>query len=347
MSLYERLASLEIEVERYRLERRAVVVGRDFERVTTTVVLEGGGLAGRGEDTGYTAADHDGWPEGLPLAGRRTLDDFSRALDGLTLFPRPPQADKAPRHRRWALESAALDLALRQAGRSLGEALGLPVRPVRFVVSTRDDIRPWLAADPALEFKLDPTPEWTRDLMEAYAATGRVRVLDLKGWYEGLEVGQPPDTALYAAVAGIFPDALIEDPAWTDATAAALAGAEGRLSWDAPVGSLADLDALPVEPRNLNVKPSRFGVLSRLLACVDACRERGIQCYGGGQFELGVGRENVQALASVFYAHGPNDVAPSDYNVGGARRGLPRSPLPPPAGPGLGGNAETIQPAAP
>ena len=40
-------------------------------------------------------------------------------------------------YRRWAFESAALDLALRQNGLGLGDALGRAERPVRFVVSTR------------------------------------------------------------------------------------------------------------------------------------------------------------------------------------------------------------------
>ena len=39
-------------------------------------------------------------------------------------------------YRRWAFESAALDLALRQAGRSLADVLGR-ARPLNFVVSMR------------------------------------------------------------------------------------------------------------------------------------------------------------------------------------------------------------------
>ena len=38
--------------------------------------------------------------------------------------------------------------------------------------------------------------------------------------------------------------------------------------------------------------------------------------YGGGQFELGHGREQIQRLASLFYADGPNDVAPSEQQRG-------------------------------
>ena len=36
--------------------------------------------------------------------------------------------------------------------------------------------------------------------------------------------------------------------------------------------------------------------------------------YGGGQFELGLGRGQIQYLASIFHPDGPNDVAPGGYN---------------------------------
>ena len=121
---------------------------------------------------------------------------------------------------------------------------------------------------------------------------------------------------------------MIED-AWLEGECRdALRGAEERLSFDAPVHSLADMDALAVTPRWLNVKPSRFGTLERLLECIEACEQRGVRMYGGGQFELGVGRRQIQVLASVFYPDTPNDVAPSVYNEGDPRPGLPRSPLP-------------------
>ena len=35
--------------------------------------------------------------------------------------------------------------------------------------------------------------------------------------------------------------------------------------------------------------------------------------YGGGQFELGPGRGQIQYLASVFHPDGPNDVAPTGF----------------------------------
>ena len=97
----------------------------------------------------------------------------------------------------------------------------------------------------------------------------------------------------------------------------------------------APINALPIEPRWLNVKPSRFGTVRKLVECIEACEERGVRMYGGGQFELGRGRLQIQRLASLFYADGPNDVAPSDYNAGGPNAQLPRSPLPPPEGVGF------------
>ena len=58
--------------------------------------------------------------------------------------------------------------------------------------------------------------------------------------------------------------------------------------------------------------------------------------YGGGQFELGQGRRQIQTLASVFYPDTPNDVAPSTYNLGVPSDDLPRSPLPALDGIGFG-----------
>ena len=314
MALVDAVRGLELEVESFATERRETAVSTEFVRVTTTVVLGGGGEAGRGEDVTYQAEAHDVFPA-LRERGRMTLDEYSRRLEAYGL------AD----YRRWAFESAGLDLALRQNGLSLGAALGREYRPVRFVVSTRLEIRPWLELYPELEFKLDPVSEWTEERMREIAATGRVRVLDLKGQYHGTPVDQPPDPLLYRAVVETFPDAIIEDAAMTDETREALRGAEGRLSWDAPIHSAADIEERA--PRHVNIKPSRFGTVARLLDAIDYSEANGIAMYGGGQFELGVGREQIQALASLFYPDSANDVAPGAYNEGQPRPGLPQSPL--------------------
>jgi hypothetical protein len=328
MALYDRLADLGLSLDGYTIERRQVDVSTKFTRVTTTVVMHGGGHRGQGEDVAYTADDHLDFPEALPLAGARSLREVSARLDAETLYPHEPAMEAARDYRRWAFESAALDLVLRQAGLSLAAAVGRTARPVRFVASTRGDIDGWMAADPALEFKLDPEESWDAALIAKLAATGRVRVLDLKSYYHGTGVDLEPDPVLYRAIATGFPDAVIEDPSLEGECREALRPADDRLSFDAPIHSLADVDALPVSPRWINIKPSRFGTVQRLLECIEACEERGIRMYGGGQFELGVGRRQIQALASVFYPDTPNDVAPGVYNEGDPRPGLPKSPLP-------------------
>jgi hypothetical protein len=332
--MYERLRGLELVVDGVRTEQRSVAVSSEFTRVTTLVVLSGRGAEGRGEDVTYTAEDHDWFPS-LEPAGATTLGAFSESLDGLTLFAGKPQMPASRDYRRWAFESAALDLALRQAGVSFAEALERGYRPLRFVVSTRGDAFAWLAAAPELELKLDPDNDWDRPFMQRLAATGRVRVLDLKAYYRGTAVDVEPDPVLYGNVVELFPDVVIEDASLEGECGDALRGQEARLSFDAPIHSVDDVRALAVDPGWMNIKPSRFGKLERLLECIDYCDANGIRLYGGGQFELDVGRRQIQALASLFYPDGPNDVAPSEYNAGGPRAGLPQSPLPAPTGPGF------------
>jgi hypothetical protein len=333
-ALWQSLAELRVGIDDWSVERRELTVSPEFTRVTTTVVLHGDGETGHGEDVTYTATDHDDFPNDQMLAGTWTLGEYARRVGELDLWPNDPQMPASTDYRRWAFESAALDLGLRQGGRSLGDALGREYRPVRFVASTRADIAPYRALDPDLEFKLDAEGDWTPELMQQLAATDRVRVLDLKAYYRGTSVDLDPDPKLYAAIAAAFPDVVLED-AWLEGDCReALRGAVERLSFDAPIHSWDDVEDLPLEPRWLNIKPSRFGTIAKLLECIEECEKRGIRMYGGGQFELGSGRLQIQKLASLFYPDGPNDVAPSVYNEGPSE-GLPKSPLLPPVGPGF------------
>jgi hypothetical protein len=335
-SLWQSLAASRVQIDDYSVERRELAVSDTFTRVTTTVVLRGGDATGEGEDVTYTAEDHEEFPAHEMLAGTWTLEEYCRRVEELDLWPAAePRMEASTDYRRWAFESAALDLALRQVGRSFAEAVARPYRPVRFVASTRSQIDPYLEFDPALEFKLDVDKGWDRALMERLAATDRVRVLDLKAYYRGTSVDLAPDPGLYRAVAESFPGVVIEDPWLEDGCREALAGAEDRLSFDAPIHAWSDVGELPLQPKWLNIKPSRFGSIKGLLDCIERCEAAGIAMYGGGQFELGPGRRQIQRLASTFYPDGPNDVAPAEYNDGPARAGLPASPLPPPVGDGF------------
>jgi hypothetical protein len=327
MALWEAVAGLTVRVDGYALRRHESQTPSGWTRVTTVVTLSGDGADGVGEDVTYDAAMHEDVPDGLMLAGTWSLEDFSHRLDEFE--------ELAEGFRRWAFESAALDLALRQNELGFGEALDRPERPVRFVVSTRMAPQRWLELAPDLEFKLDAENDWDRELLRGLRELDRVRVVDLKAYYRGTSVDLAPDPELYKALVEELPEAIIEDAWLDDGLRETLAGAEERLSFDAPVHSLKDLDGLPLEPRWLNVKPSRFGTVRELLATIEACEERGISMYGGGQYELGPGRLQIQRLASVFYPDGPNDVAPGDYNEGEPREGLAQSPLPPREEPGF------------
>jgi len=320
MALWDSVSGLEVKVDGYTLQRRESPTPSGWTRVTTMVTLFGAGTDGSGEDVTYDAAMHDGVPEELRLAGTWSLEDFSHHLDEFE--------ELTEGYRRWAFESAALDLGLAQREVGLGEALGRKEHPVRFVVSTRAAPQRWLAVAPELEFKLDAEKDWDRELLRELRELDRVRVVDLKAYYRGTTVDLAPDPELYRAVAEELPDVIIEDAWLEDGCREALAGAEDRLSFDAPVHSLEDLDGLPLKPRWLNVKPSRFGTVRELLKTIEACEERGISMYGGGQYELGPGRFQIQRLASIFYPDGPNDVAPHEYNEGEPRKGLPPSPRP-------------------
>jgi L-alanine-DL-glutamate epimerase-like enolase superfamily enzyme len=324
-SLWKRFAELPLEVDGYELERLEKPVTRGFTRVSTVVHLRGGGEEGLGEDITWYAEHHDREQASgavLPLAGSWTLASYSNALGMDDPW------------RRWAYESAALDLALRQAQTTLAEAAGREPRPVSFVISpglgtppTSAVVRRWLELDANHRFKLDPASEWTGELIGELAGTGAVVTADYKAYYG--DDGPQPDADLYRRVADGFPDAFLEDPALTDETELVLEPHRDRVTWDAPIHSVADVEKLVFPPRVLNCKPSRFGRLSELLAFYDHCEANGIGLYGGGMFELGPGRGQIQYLASLFHADAPNDVAPRAYNDPEPRPGLPGSPIEP------------------
>jgi L-alanine-DL-glutamate epimerase-like enolase superfamily enzyme len=339
VSTWEALAGLALEIEDYTLEPLQATVSSEFERKSTVIRLHCTGEEGLGEDVTYDAVDHDilqaAGPT-LPLAGRFTLASFCAHLAELELFDEPPQREVSARYRTWAYESAALDLALRQAGTTLHQALGREAHPVRFVVSLRlgepptlEPIRERLQLYPGLRFKLDPTSSWDEQLIAELVATGAVDSVDFKGYYHGSIVDQPADPVLYRRVAEAFPDAWIEDPALTPETDAVLGPHRERFSWDAPIHSIEDIETLQYPARMVNIKPSRLGGLRNLLDAYDYCSERAIGNYGGGQFELGVGRGQNQYLASLFHADAPNDVAPTGFNLPVPPADLPYSPLAP------------------
>ena len=128
MSDWDRVRQLKVRIDDYALERLEEDVSSDFTRVTTVIRMAGGGEEGIGEDVVYDAVDHDAAQEAgpvLPLLGSWTLEGLSNHLAGLDLFPgKEPERAVSRLYRRYAYESAALDLALRQADTSLHELVG-------------------------------------------------------------------------------------------------------------------------------------------------------------------------------------------------------------------------------
>jgi hypothetical protein len=341
---YDQIAALPVEIDSYELEPLELNVSSDFTRLSTLIRLRGGGEEGVGEDVTYQGLDHvalqDEGPT-LDLAGSHTIDSLAERLDGLDLFPAPPVMEVSRLYRRWAFESAALDLALRQAGRSLADVLEREPRPVNFVVSMRlalpgadepetaERVLRMLERYPGTRFKLDPTNTWTQELVDELAATGAIDSLDLKGFYKGTPVDVVTDPDLYRMVLEGFPDAWIEDPDVNDETRPILEPHAERITWDAPIHSVEEIEERPWRPKMVNIKPSRFGPLRSLFEAYDWCADNEVGAYGGGQFELGVGRGHIQYLASLFHPDTPNDTAPGGYNLPDFADDLPTSPLEP------------------
>src|SRR4051812_17840417 len=273
-SLWPRLPGLALVIEACEYDRLHAVLAHEFQRVTTHVRLVGAGADGLGEDVSVHVEDgsslHETRPS-LALEGEWTLAGFCEHLVTLELWSEPPEWDGALLFRNWAFESAALDLALRQAGRSLHDALGLEPRPVRFVNSlglgkepSIEPLRRRMGRSPGVRFKLDAEATWAAELVDEVAASGAVDTIDFKGHY-GFEVEDPEALgALYDRVLAAFPDTYLEDPHDLPEIAQRLGDQLDRVSYDAPIRSADDIGATPLPGRVVNVKPSRIGGLRRL-----------------------------------------------------------------------------------
>ncbi len=299
-ALRDALAALSLVVDEASCEPASVEVPTypGGLRPASTVTLAGGGARGRGEHVGWTdAVQARFWHDvpGLAPRGRWTLGAWAAEL----------ARRAAESYDRAALEAAAVDLALRQAGTNLLRLAGTAPRPVRYVVSFDHRADPGaeahrlLAAAPGLELKLDVDGAWDDDVWRTLAATRAIAVLDWKG---------TGAVAEHERAHRFLPDALLEDPRpgdrpWSD-------GVRSRLAADAAVASAADVARLAQRPAAVNLKPARMGGVLETLAAADACRAAGVAVYLGGMWEVGVGRAQLHALAALLAPEGPTDVAP-------------------------------------
>ena len=282
------LAALEVSIEDVECDVGAVPLpSYGGDRPTSVVCVRGLGATGRGEHVGWTGTAHAAFraAAGSVPRGRWRLDAWVA------------EVARRPRHPydRAALEAAAIDLALRQAGTDLFRLLGVTPQPVRYVVSFGRVRDPYAEArhHPGVELKVDVDPAWDDDVYRALAALGRVAVLDFKG---------SGDAATVARARRALPDVLIEDPP--------PGAAVGPVSFDGSIARAEDVAALPVRPTAVNLKPARMGGVLELLRCAAVCAEAGIGVYIGGMFEVGVGRAQLRTLAALLCPDATNDIAP-------------------------------------
>ncbi len=264
------------------------------------------------------------WPASVSISGRSSCGLSRRS------------GSWRGRFRNWAFESAALDLALRQAGRPLHDVLGLEPRPVRFVNSlglgndpSIEPVRRRLARSPGVRFKLDAEATWPALARRSGRGDRCGRHDRLQGPLRLRGQGSDALVALYDRVLAAFPDVYLEDPHDLPEIAQRLDHHLDRVSYDAPIRSAQDIGATPLAGRVVNVKPSRIGSLRELFEVYARCARDQRPMYGGGMGELGVGRGQIELLAALFHADAPNDVAPSAYNEDDPRDELPVSPLAP------------------
>ena len=341
MGTYDRIAPLPVLIDDVAYERQSRAVSSGFERVSTTIVMRGGGVEGRGEDICYAAPDHDLLPEpgSLGLAGTHTIASVAEQLDGARpVHGRSEHAGVARlpplgvRERGARPRAAPGRLHARRGRRSRARAAALRRLDARGRARlARRRTRP----------RVQGRPDSGRVGRGAHGrARGdrphpRVRpqgALRRHAGRHGARRRLPRAASRSASPTPCSRTCRSSPTCSRRSPTTSIASRSTR-----PIHSLADVDALPIPIKHLNIKPSRFGPLSRLFECIDTCLERGTELYGGGQFELGVGRGQVQEIASLFYPHTPNDVAPPDYNAPTPVAGLPQSPLSPPTrSPGFG-----------
>ncbi|MCA8943099.1 MAG: hypothetical protein KDB80_11105, partial [Planctomycetes bacterium] len=194
--LWARIAELPLRVDEISLAPLDLLTSSGWTRRSTVVRIRGDGLEGRGEDVCYEADDQRAFRRVRDLSalvGGGTFVAFLERLDGIDPFPKPPSRQENRSYRRWAFESAALDLALRQSERSLAQLLERDVARVEFVASlglgspaTTAPLEAWLARVPSLRFKIDFAEDWNEGTIRDLARLGsRIAVVDFKAHYHG------------------------------------------------------------------------------------------------------------------------------------------------------------------
>jgi hypothetical protein len=251
-------------------------------RPTTLVALSGQGHVGYGEHVAFSDEEQ----QAFVLAVESLIAVAAGPVGAIVRPGTPP-------YQRAALEAAAIDLALRQAGLGLRDLCGVVEAPLRWVTSFAARLDPveHLRTLPPGEYKVDVHPGWSAGTIAALAGEP-VTILDFKEGAPGA----------CAALSAALPGALFEDPP---------AGCgHGRVARDRPLVTEEDVRAAVGRGEAVNLKAPRMGGFLQLLPALAAAREQGGLAYLGGMFEAGPGREQARQIAALYCADAPNDLAP-------------------------------------
>jgi hypothetical protein len=308
------LAQLSVRVEEIQVQRADVALP-DYPggpRPSSALRLTGHGQTGMAEHVGFYSSDH----ERFAAYVQRWFEAQARAA---TLHVGCALGAEGTPYERAALEAALIDLALRQAKLSLYDLTGIREAALRFVASFAANADPQIplrelrAAGYRGDFKVDLDPAWDRATLEALAREPSIVIVDFKGRGDARFAGR---------VAGLFPSALLEDPA-SDFDALTIAGTP-HISRDATVLDASAVASARSRGESVNLKAPRMGGPLQLLSGLEialqsspsaltGAREPGTQpaAYFGGMFEVGSGREQARQLAALYCPDAPNDLAPN------------------------------------
>ena len=327
MATFDPIAGLPIEIEGYELEDRDRTYG-DFTRPSTssTCAAAARRVSARTSSTTCSTTSPTATPGPVTTSpATPTLGEFCEFVGELDLFvDSPPARDISRHYRRWAYESAALDLALRQGGvpaprgarpRAAAADLRLLDPPLELrrgaalqhrggAQAARQVPGPALQARPRERLGRRADRGAQGDRRGSTCSTSRASTRAPRST-------STPIPELYRKVAEAFPDAWLEDPDLNDETRAVLEPHADRLTWDAPLHSLGGhhVAGAKAEARSTRSRrgSDRCGSCSRSMTTAP---RRASRSTAAARASRRPGRGQIQYLASLFHPDTSNDVAP-------------------------------------
>lgn len=313
--LRQRLIELPIQLEAAHIVTDSVALASypGEPRPSSTAHLAGGGTSGQGENVAWTREAH--------LEFQRLVESQNwQGTSTLGVFHERLARTVTGSYDRAALESAAIDLALRQAHLNLAELAGTDFCELRYVRSFAASLDPLpelyrhIKQAPSIGMKVDVHPHWSARTQRALAAIPSIEVLDFK--HQG-------STEHQMEIAQALPWPWLEDPGCGSFVVGSGAPAQrlpallaNRFSLDAALTAEHPEETLAaLVPAAVNLKVPRMGGVLNLLTAAAFCETRKKPSYMGGMFEVSVGRTQARELASLLAPRGPNDLAPLNLST--------------------------------